>query len=290
MEQRSSSMDENQSSGCSGELIWFGRGFFQPLYRLDFYRRVIRRRVLPAVVFFVVFGVLLALLSTFNVMWEMRTVNRGIQEAFDKDIFPEIVIENGVASVDARQPYVISDYEGGIFVLDTTGEYKSIDRSRYSQGFLLTRYEAHLLSEGDYRVVALSDLHELLGTNPIVIDQDRAVRLWQGFSNLIGIVVLAGLGFWNVVVWFMFMCFLAVIMWGVASVMQRRTEFGEMLILGLYAYVPATYVQILLWLITIRFFALKTLLLLLIWGFLVYRLFDVKSHNDLNLNQDSSME
>jgi len=146
---------------------------------------------LTAIVFFVLFGIVLALISTLRLYYSvMNTVPRNIRDAYEEGRFPEIVIEDGIASVNAEQPYVIENSQGRFSVLDTTGKYQRIDTSRHSQGWLLTRDELHILSNTRYQIMKLSDLQRLLGVNPLVIDQEGAVRLSQRIIGLLSILLL----------------------------------------------------------------------------------------------------
>jgi len=271
---------EDALAGCVGELTWLGRGFYQTIFRLEFYRQALAKGTLRAALFFLIFGALLTLFSTFSVVWGMRGVSGDIRDAFESGEFPAIVIEDGIASVDGPQPFVLTEEPGGYFVLDTSGEIREIDRSRYSQGFLLTRDELHMLNNGEYQVLSLSDLHQFLGLDRIVIDRDSSVRLWRGFSSFIGVVVFVGAGLWNSIVSFMFISFLAVLMWGALTLLQRPADFGRTLTLALYAFVPATYGQLLTRWLDFQFLGLKTLLLLGIWAYLAFRLFDPSGKGD----------
>lgn len=122
-----------------------------------------------------------------------------IEQAFAGGEFPEIVIENGLATVRARQPLILMEGDGSIVILDTTGAYSSIDTSRYFQGFLLTRNSLHVYSDGDYQAVSLGDLNSAFG-NPIVISRDTALGFWRSFTSIFSVVAFIGIGLWNIVI------------------------------------------------------------------------------------------
>jgi hypothetical protein len=49
---------QSQALGCLSELSWLGAGFVMPCASLTFYRRVTRRRVIWAVLFFTLFSLM----------------------------------------------------------------------------------------------------------------------------------------------------------------------------------------------------------------------------------------
>ncbi len=251
--------------GIVDDLTWLGRGFFQPLYSLPFYRAAAQKSLIDAVLFFVAFGTLLTIISTFNLSRNLGSVTDEIEKAFASGEFPEIVIENGLATVRARQPFILLEGEGVIVILDTTGAYQSIDTGRYSQGFLLTRDSLHVYSNGDYQVIQLRDLNDAFG-NPIAVNRGTALKFWRSFTSIFSVLAFIGIGLWNVLVRFIWLTFLAVLVWGVLSAFKIRSEYGPVLTVGIYALVPAVYLSFLLGLISISFCGFQTGLLLVIWG------------------------
>ena len=57
---------DSDEASITSELAWVGRGFFQPLYSLQFYRAAVQKSLIDAILFFAVFGTLLTIISTFN--------------------------------------------------------------------------------------------------------------------------------------------------------------------------------------------------------------------------------
>ena len=255
---------DSSEVGIVDELTWVGRGFFQPLYDLQFYRAATQKSLIDAILFFIVFGTLLTIISTFNLSRNLGSAADDIRQAFATGEFPEIVIDNGFATVRARQPLILLDEQGTVVILDTTGIYQSIDTGRYSQGFLLTRDSLHVYSDGDYQVVQLSDLNDIFG-NPIVINRETALNFWRSFTSIFSVAAFVGIGLWNLLVRLMLLTFLAVLVWGALSAFSLRSEYGPVLTVGIYALVPAVYLSFLLGQIGISFCGLQTGLLLLIW-------------------------
>lgn len=255
---------EPQDSGIADELIWVGRGFFQPLYSLPFYKAAARKSLVDAVLFFVVFGTILTIAATINLSVGLGSAARDIEQAFASGEFPEIVIQNGLAQVRARQPLILLEEQGAVAIIDTSGFHQSIDTNRYAQGFLLTRNSFHLYSRGDYQVLQLADLNQAFG-DPIVINRETALEFWQSFTRIFSIAAFIGLGLWNIVLRFMLLTFLGVVVWGVLSALSVRSDYGPVLVVGIYALVPAVYVSFLLGQLGITFCGLQTGLHLLVW-------------------------
>lgn len=255
---------EATESGIVDELIWIGRGFFQPLYSLPFYKAAARRSLVDAVLFFIAFGTILTILTTVNLSRGLGSTARDIEQAFASGEFPEIVIQNGLAMVRARQPLILLEEQGVVVILDTSGVYQSIDTSRYAQGFLLTRNSFHLYSRGDYQVLQLADLNQAFG-DPIVVNRETALDFWRSFTRTFSIAAFIGLGLWNIVLRFMLLTFLGVLVWGVLSALNRHSDYGPVLATGIYALVPAVYATFLLGQVGITFCGLQTGLHLVTW-------------------------
>jgi len=223
--------------------------------------------VIGAVLFFFLFALVITGLSTVKIGIALFPIYRDIRQAFESGEFPEITIRNGVATIDAEQPFVLFNEEGTIIVLDTSGTYQELDPLRYRQGLLLTRTALHLLNDdGRYQVIPLCDLQELLGADPMVINADLATRFWIGFSVIATVLAFVFIAIWNTLVRFMYLAMLALVIWGLIVLFRPGTGFGPVLITGLYAVIPAMYVHYLLGLLRIRFIFLQTILLLPVWA------------------------
>jgi hypothetical protein len=267
MEEMRVAEERPPAGGCLAELGWLGAGFVLPCASLTFYRRAARRRVVGAVAFFALFTLLISGLQTLGVGRGLLLVRGNIRRVFESGRFPEIEIRGGLARVNAEQPLVLLDDGDSIFVLDTTGSYRRLDRSTHSMGFLLTRTSLHVMSrDGRYEEVPLETLHTLLGGDPIVVNADSASRFWVGFAAIATPVAFLGLALWHVLIRFVYLAMLGLVIWGVVALVRPGTGFGPVLITGLYALVPAMYAHYLLGRLGIGFITLQTLLLLPLWS------------------------
>jgi hypothetical protein len=258
--------DPEMAQGCLNEALGFGAGLVLPWFSWRFYRRAVRRRLIFAVFFFIFFELAITIFTTIGVGKELFSVTAQVRSVFESGRVPEITIRDGIASVDAPQPFVIFDEQDTAVILDTMGTITELDRTRFTQGFLLTRTSLHLLNKsGRYQELPLSMLHELFGTNPILINAVTAPRYWAGFSAIATILVLVGLVLWNVLGRFIGLLTLGMLLWGLAALVRSGTGFSPVLITGLYAMVPATYLYYLLGLAGVKFFGLHALLLILAW-------------------------
>ncbi len=266
-EARVAGTDREGGQGCLREVAWLGAGLVLPCGSLTFYRRAARRKVGLAVLFFALFALLVSTLATAGVAGALLSTSSDVRQAFESGEVPVIVIEDGVARVDADGPIVLLDERGMIIVIDVTGEYEALDPSTHEQGFLLTRTSLHVMNDdGRYQEISLSDLHQMLGRNPIVIDGDSVAGAWTTFSAVFTVLVFGASLAWNGLVDLAYLAVLALVIWGLVSLFRSNTGFGSILTTGLYALVPATYLHYLFGLVGIRFLTLQTLLLLPIWA------------------------
>ena len=256
---------ENKSTKFFQELGWILSGFFKSCFSIGFYRRAVKRSVFQAAVFFTIFGLFSALISTLILAYNMISINEDLAAAFKNGSFPTITIKDGRAYVDGSQPYVLDNGEGTVVIIDTTGQIKEIDRTQYYKGFLLTRDDLFILSDGKYQRMTLGQLNREFDTNPIIIDEVTTVRWWTSFSGIFSVLAYISIAFWNIIVRGMLLSFLAVLLWGLTSLFKTGQEYGHLLVIGMYAFVPATYIYFIFNRLDLTFFLMHTLLLVMFW-------------------------
>lgn len=257
---------EEKPQGCLGALSWYGMGFVLPCSGLLFYRYAARRKIMSGILFFILFTTVVTGLQVMGIGWAFNENLPSIEKGYDTGEIPIITITNGIASVgDAQQPMILLDEDETVVIVDTSGEIIEIDRYRYSKGLLLTKSSLHLLSNGRYREVPLSEINMIFKQDTIVFDKDLVSRMWNMFLAGIMILIFVFLILWNTVMRFMFISTIAVILWGLFLLFRPKTHFGDVLTAGVYAIVPVLYLDYLLGSIDINFFGLQTILLLLVW-------------------------
>ena len=255
--------------GCLSEMGWLASGAVLPIGSLSFYRKASQRKVGMAILFFFLFTGIIAILQTIATGISMASVVKDIRSAYNSGEVPELTIHNGIATANGKQPYVLTDQSSTgtmLIAIDTTGQITSIDRSRYTQGFLITRTELQVLSNtGQYHSFPLSELQATFNKDPILINGDTVANAWKIFSVILAIFVFVFLILWNSVVRLMFIAVVALVIWGVASLFRPKIGFGPFIITGLYAVVPAVYLSHLLNRIDASFLGLQTILLVAFW-------------------------
>jgi hypothetical protein len=262
---------KTNSTGCLGEVGWFFGGAVLPMASLTFYRKAAQKSVGSAVLFFVVFTIFISALVTVNFGMDMYSVTAGIQEAYAKGEVPEITISHGVAEVDGEQPFILfngrdTNGQSILVAVDTTGRITEIDTDRFDQGLLLTRTELHVLNaQNGYQVAPLSELHDMFDKDPIIIDAESVSRLWTLISITVMSVGFIFLVLWYTVVRLMIISVIALVLWGIVSLMRPKTEFGPIIITGLYALVPAVYLAHLFSRSGMRLPGFQTIFLLGFW-------------------------
>jgi hypothetical protein len=262
---------QNMNSGCLGQLGWFLSGAILPMGSFSYYRQAVQRKVGSAILFFVVFTLVLSTLSTASVAVNMFSVIGSIREAYANGDIPEITISHGIAEVKGEQPRILVNdrsRENSVFVaVDTTGEITKIDSSKYRQGFLLTRTELHMLNpQNGYQVLSLSQLHEIFNKDVIVIDANTVSQAWGIIAVFVVIFAFIFIALWFIVVRLMIISMIALILWGIVTLIKPNTGFGPIIITGLYAIVPAIYLSHLFSRSHISFPGLQTFFLLVFWS------------------------
>jgi hypothetical protein len=274
--QESNPLSESSSSSCAGELGWLLSGFVMPLGSFSFFRKMAQRRVGMAILFFFIFTLTVSTISSIAAAEKLNSFSSEIRKSFQDGTIPEIVIRNGTAEVNGPQPAVLLDETNTsgqrIFVaIDTTGTYNQIDRTQYDEGFLLTRTDFQLLNNtGRYQTIPLSELNTAFKADPLIINAETMVNAWAILSIILVIAFFILLVIWNSLVRLMFLAAIALIFWGLISLFRPNTDFGPIIISGIYAIVPVIYINFLFGLFNISFPFLQTILLIPLWIFVLF--------------------
>lgn len=263
--------ETNNKPNFISELGWFFSGAVLPIGSLGFYRKASQKSVSLAILFFFIFTSSIACLLTVSLAVSMSSVSSAIQEAYASNVIPEIVIENGIAQVQGVQPNILltgQDSSGkSVFVaIDTSGEITRINENLYDTGFLLTRTQFHILSNGDYQVIPLADLNSAFEQPRIEISAETVQQGWQTFYIIFIISALIFIWLWHFIFRLMIIAMLALLIWGMVSIIRPNTGFATIIISGLYAIVPAIYLSHLLSRSGFTFPAVQTFFLIIFWA------------------------
>ncbi len=253
--------------GCLGELTWLGMGLTLPMVNPAFYRKAAARKFSSALIVFFVFAFILTLLTTITISSGLKATDQALQEAYAKGDFPTITIQDGQASVDAPQPFYILDKPEMLIVLDTTGKISEIDADRYAEGLLLTRDTVEILqNHRGARSIKLSDLQEVLGQNPLVLDQASVSAYWQTFSGIFTLLSFFALAVWHMLVRLGYLALLALLFWPLARQFRPAVGYQTVLGIGVYALIPAMILNHLVTRSGLSFCSLQTMILVPLWA------------------------
>ena len=204
-------------------LAWIGAGFVLPCTGLTFYRKAISRKTVTAVLFFMLFSFCIVCLGALKFDHALNLVIQDLHVDYRSGKIPEIIIKNGVAEINGNEPSVF-DLDDSIIILDTTGTYTKLDNSVHRSGFLLTR----TLNRGEYNVFQLTDLHQQINKDPIIINVETIRRPITFYRLLMFFLVFIGYFLWKELFSFAYLTFFAVILWGIVSLKYPGTNFKFM--------------------------------------------------------------
>ncbi len=246
-------------AGDLSPLAWILAGFVMPCFSLNYYRRGVRRGSGLAIGFFMLFALGVTLVQTLRVGASLVTAGQDLQRAYLEGRVPTLTIQGGVAASDPARPFIISDESGTLIAIDTTGATRTIDRTRYAQGMLLTRTSIQILNQGQYQTLPIIQVQQLLQMDPIILDAPGVARLWQRLTLWVTGIVLGVMLLANLLVWFLFISILTGLVRALVGLLGWRGGYGEAICVGLYAAVPAVYIAYLLGLLGIRFTGIQAL-------------------------------
>ncbi|MBN1872157.1 MAG: DUF1189 domain-containing protein, partial [Candidatus Omnitrophica bacterium] len=159
---------------------------------------------------------------------------KGLDIAVDwaQKNLPTINIQNGIVTVDIKQPYIVSS-EDFTMVIDTTGEVASLDG--YKRGILLMK-DRMLYKESDVK----SETYSLSGIESLRIDE---AFLKSARKNIIWII-------FPIMVLIMYLSFFvarvtqilvfSVISLIAVSMSHVKLEYKQLINIGTYAITPST--------------------------------------------------
>ena len=261
------SINSDQSQEASSfldKIIWLLKGFIFPIWSRPYYREAAGKSMGAALIFLLVFAFFQSIVSTFSVALNLNQFGREIESAYLNGEIPDITIENGRTTASGSGRYIIENGRQ-IIGVDTTGVTREIDTLRFSEGFLLTSDEIHMVNEDGYQVMPLSDLNKAFG-NPIVLDAASVTGFWSNLALIIAVIVLGGGLLFFSLGRFVYLTLLGLIVWGAVSISHKGFDFGKILITGIYANVPTSYLMFILRKVGISFFGLRGVILFVIWG------------------------
>ncbi|MEJ2411987.1 MAG: DUF1189 family protein [Anaerolineales bacterium] len=257
-------LPEEGKEGAADKLIWLLKGFVYPIWNRPYYLEAVMRGMGLTLVFLLFFALLQTIVATTTVASSLSRFSTEIERAYVSGEIPDIRIENGIASTSGSGKYLIANNRQLVGV-DTTGATPAIDTNQFSEGILLTRTEIHLVNEDGYQVIPLTDLNQTFG-NPIVLDSASVTKLWSRIAVFIDLAVFFGGFLFYSVGRFIYLVMLGLVVWAAASLSRNGVDFAPVLITGIFANVPTTYLIFLLRNIGFTFFGLRALLLFGIWG------------------------
>ena len=266
--------DQNPVEEEMSFLSYLFRGFIFPCISINFYKAAIKKKVFWAILFFILFGLVFSTVQTAIGMNFMKDMGTFIVDGFHNGDVPDFVIRNGVAEVLAEQPIGYDD--GNRFIgVDTTGQFTVQDLKTYSEGVLLTRDTMYQWDDGQLKELSLRDVNSIFG-DPLYFDEQHVSNFWQSFSVIMGFAMFLVLWFWSAGIRLLYILVIALVLWEIVSLSRKDVGFGPVLISGIFANVLVMYIKTVLRIMNVSFFLLYTLLLLLIWGIVLYRLFKNK--------------
>jgi hypothetical protein len=227
------------------ELLWLAMGFILPAGSFTFYKKAARRSAGWAFLFFVLFCSALAVISSLAFNRQVDTAVTDIEKELTKMVFPAITVRNGVATAKGPQPYTIYGSQGEIFAIDTTGKLNSLDTSRYTTGILVTRDGIQVLNaqQGRNQFLPWADLQRSFKIDPLVIDKNTILTWIATILGFVKAAALGGIWLWEVLGRMTILLVIALILWGIGALVKPGTGFGHVLVVGIYTYVPAVYLN-----------------------------------------------
>jgi hypothetical protein len=147
---------------------------------------------------------------------------------------PPIEIQNGVAYVDAKQPYETS-FVGTIFIIDTTGEITSLDK--YEKGLLLTK-DKFIIKSDRATTQTFELVHIIKGPQKLTIDGKRVWNLFPLFL-ILHYIRLCMSKFFHIL-------FFSLVSLAISSISGIKLNYRQLFNIGIYAITLSVLLETLL--------------------------------------------
>ncbi|MDH5508140.1 MAG: DUF1189 domain-containing protein [Anaerolineae bacterium] len=274
---------KTENPGCAGQLSWLSAGFTLPFVSPNFYRIAVKRPLRAALAFFLILMSLTSVLMSFKLVQDMDQFQTDLVDSYYQGNYPIIRIEKGEAAVEGPDPLIIYDTPELWVGVDTTGEIPQIDQETHLQGILLTRSQLHIFNGLQYERISLDDLNFALNEDPIVIDHDNFERYAEILFSLAIAVSVVMVFLFNLVLRLTYLLFISLLIQGFLAISHPQVKFPAMLILGIYASLPAVTIGYLLDASGVEFPFLQNLLLAAFWGFALNAVIQLPGQSAENL-------
>lgn len=208
------------------------KGFFasipQSCTNFEFYKQVVNQSIGKALKYIFLLLLLVAIAMSINTVIKLQKFIKEGQIWAEKNV-PEIKIVNGKTQVEVPQPYTVWKDENFIVMIDTTGQYTSIDTA-YRAGALLTQSKLIMKqSEVEIREYDLSQIPQL------VINKDTISKWAKIAQVIIWIVIPIGTYLYLIVAkWFQIALF-SLFTLSLNNTMKTNLKYPQLLSLGIYA-------------------------------------------------------
>ena len=251
------------------QLAWLAAGFVLPFYSLDFYLAASRKRLRIAVLFFTAMMTLVTVLTTARFALVFNAIREQTVSAVQAGELPEITIQNGTATTDGKEPFVITT--GQFFLaVDTAGELTGSEVLNLNSGMLLAETELRMYNSGVYQGIPLQDYNTRLNLETIKIDGQMIVDNFDFFSITYLLTSGIVIWIWNVVLSMLFLVMTTYFLYGPIGQAVQLFTFRSVLIIGIYAHVPAYLINYILKLFGVQIVFFYTILLMVFWVGAIY--------------------
>jgi hypothetical protein len=276
--------ETNEKPGFVESLAWLGASAVLTCASQTFYRRALRRGMGLAVLAFSLYMLTATLLTVGLVNQSIEQAARSLQVYLAQKQMPTITIRDGIATSDGSQTVVLEDQSpSSIIAIDFTGRYTQNSLNSYQTGFILNRDTLYMKSSQGLRDYPLIDINNSLQTNPILVNATTIQQTIAKYRPLVGTLTGIFVFTWDCIFRLTFILLMALLMWGITSIIRPNAGYMPVLTIGLYAFIPADYANFLLESNQVSFFGMRTLLHLVIWGIALALAFGKGSKQPLRL-------
>jgi hypothetical protein len=158
-------------------------------------------------------------------------INKFIDEGKDwalKNV-PEIRIVNGQTQVDVPQPYTVWKDENFVFIIDTTGQYTSIDTA-FKAGALLTQSKL-IIKESEFQ----TRQYELNQFPNFTVNKETITRWSKIGQTIIWIILPIGTYFYLLIAKWLQIVLFSLFTLSMNNTMKTNLKYPQLLKIGIYA-------------------------------------------------------
>ncbi len=212
----------------------FFQKFGKSISSFEFYKNAKKTTVKSSIKYLAIMILIFSLISVGQLVY-------GMIGLYDLNV-PEVTINNGIIETDVEQPYVLSDEDSSLYVIDSTGQYTNLDE--FKRGVIIMNNKI-IMKNNNYEIkeIDISNIESFTFNQKLI----NKIIFWA--IILVSILVIIFLYIWLGIYTLIF----SLIGLLIARIFKTKLKFEQTWIFAAYALTPVLVFGLILDLVGLSF-------------------------------------